>query len=427
MVVYTSHYEPGRSFEETRSGLFDVRVAGDWLPRHVAQRLHIVCATARNLWLALRVGLSCRRHDAFVVDQLSACVPLLRLLCPRARVLFYCHHPDLLLATRGGLRELYRAPFDAAEEATTAMADAIVVNSRYTLAVFERTFRCIGRARAWRPGVLYPCISVEHNPALPPAPAAGDSGVTFLSINRFERKKGLALAVEALALAREALPGASLKLVMAGGYDERVAENVEHLRELQELVGERGLGDAVSFVCSFSDAQKVELMRAARAVVYTPVNEHFGIVPVEAGAAARAVIACNSGGPLESVVDGRTGFLCEPTPEAFAEAMARLAEPEGGAGAALAAKMGSAARAHVVDKFSREAFSTQLDGTVRALVADPPRRYVSWLTLATFTLLLLSASLLCVALLARAAGLLDDPVASAEAERAARIAAALRE
>ena len=40
------------------------------------------------------------------------------------------------------------------------------------------------------------------------------------------------------------------------------------------------------------------------------------VIPVlEAMAAGKPVIACNSGGPVESIVDGITGILCEPTPE----------------------------------------------------------------------------------------------------------------
>ena len=77
-------------------------------------------------------------------------------------------------------------------------------------------------------------------------------------------------------------------------------------------------------VASFSDAQRAALLAAATAVVYTPSEEHFGIVTLEAMAASRPVIACNSGGPIESVVHGRTGFLCHATPPAFAEAMGRL-------------------------------------------------------------------------------------------------------
>lgn len=80
----------------------------------------------------------------------------------------------------------------------------------------------------------------------------------------------------------------------------------------------------VRLVASFSDAQRGGLLAAACGVLYTPAGEHFGIVPLEAMAARRPVIAANSGGPLESVAHGRTGFLCEPDPAAFAAAMARL-------------------------------------------------------------------------------------------------------
>lgn len=81
----------------------------------------------------------------------------------------------------------------------------------------------------------------------------------------------------------------------------------------------------VRLVASFSDAQRSALLAAAACVLYTPENEHFGIVPLEAMAAGRPVVACDSGGPKETVVDGTTGFLCPPEPAAFAAAMARLA------------------------------------------------------------------------------------------------------
>ena len=81
----------------------------------------------------------------------------------------------------------------------------------------------------------------------------------------------------------------------------------------------------VILVQSFTDAERSALLAAACAVVYTPTNEHFGIVPLEAMAAGRPVLACNSGGPKETVLHGRTGFLAEPQPKAFAAAMAQLA------------------------------------------------------------------------------------------------------
>ncbi|KAI9871157.1 MAG: hypothetical protein M1830_003254, partial [Pleopsidium flavum] len=51
------------------------------------------------------------------------------------------------------------------------------------------------------------------------------------------------------------------------------------------------------------------LLNAARLLIYTPSQEHFGIVPLEAMLAGVPVLAANSGGPLETVVDGKTGWL----------------------------------------------------------------------------------------------------------------------
>lgn len=47
-----------------------------------------------------------------------------------------------------------------------------------------------------------------------------------------------------------------------------------------------------------ADEEKVSLLRNSRAVLYTPHNEHFGIVPVEAMYLGTPVIAVNSGGPF---------------------------------------------------------------------------------------------------------------------------------
>lgn len=48
-------------------------------------------------------------------------------------------------------------------------------------------------------------------------------------------------------------------------------------------------------------------------------------------AAQRPVVACASGGPLESIVSGVTGFLVQPTAGAFADAAARLLDDPAGA------------------------------------------------------------------------------------------------
>ena len=101
-------------------------------------------------------------------------------------------------------------------------------------------------------------------------------------------------------------------LVIAGGYDDRLAENVEHHDELVNLASQLDISDKVVFLRSISNAQRVMLLTNTDVLLYTPENEHFGIVPVEAMHLGCIVIACNSGGPLESIEDGKTGFLRAP-------------------------------------------------------------------------------------------------------------------
>merc|ERR1712083_519190 len=82
-----------------------------------------------------------------------------------------------------------------------------------------------------------------------------------------------------------------------------------------------GISSQVIFHQSPKDKIKVELLRTSDCLLYTPSGEHFGIVPIEAMYNELPVIAVNDGGPLETVVDGKTGFLRKPDPKEFAEAM----------------------------------------------------------------------------------------------------------
>lgn len=168
-----------------------------------------------------------------------------------------------------------------------------------------------------------------------------------------------------------------------GGYDKRVAENVEHLRELQDLATALGLThttfmpnrDAenlllsrdtkIAFVPSFTDSQRTFFLAHASALLYTPSNEHFGIVPLEAMYARVPVIAVDSGGPRETVADGSSGFLCPGEPEAFGRALIALLADE-----PRRALMGLHGRAVVEKRFTLAAFTDALEARIRALVAQ---------------------------------------------------------
>ena len=58
----------------------------------------------------------------------------------------------------------------------------------------------------------------------------------------------------------------------------------------------------VIFRTSISSAERNALLDVSTALLYTPANEHFGIVPLECMQRGTPVIAVNSGGPIETVV-----------------------------------------------------------------------------------------------------------------------------
>jgi alpha-1,3/alpha-1,6-mannosyltransferase len=196
-----------------------------------------------------------------------------------------------------------------------------------------------------------------------------------LSINRFERKKNIELAIESFKCLEQESVFKELRLVIAGGYDERVRENVEYLQELIKLCDEMDLKHAVLseidciasdvqvvFIPSFSENQRNFLLKSSSCLLYTPSNEHFGIVPLEAMYSRLPVVAVNSGdylilivgGPLESIIDRYTGYVCNPDKESFAKCLSILLNKSN-------KKMGDAARKHVESKFSVNVFTENLE------------------------------------------------------------------
>jgi alpha-1,3/alpha-1,6-mannosyltransferase len=199
--MYTAYYDPERCFDETRSGQFAVITAGNWFPRHVLGRFIALCAIIRctlaALYLAMRVWSgNIPDYDVIIVDQVAAVVPLLKMLLPGMRVLFYCHFPDLLLSQRASvIKSLYRMPLDYVEQSSTGTADLILVNSNFTAGVFGQTFKRLTK-QGVQPAVLYPAVAIPPEGEVQEASKVwkkelsdeiaqfiGDKPV-FLSINR---------------------------------------------------------------------------------------------------------------------------------------------------------------------------------------------------------------------------------------------------
>ncbi|KAK1305820.1 hypothetical protein QJS10_CPA10g01073 [Acorus calamus] len=390
--VFTAHHDRNRCFEETISGiyfpnlvianpifvhkLYITKVFFRFLFRWISSdRIRFILAPSRVPPLPCRLRVppvplcrsprppfvaplrrrSCRsglrRGSSLEIAEVIQVWMVYHIL---HKVMFYCHFPDLLLARHSTmLRRLYRMPIDMVEEKTTGMADLILVNSRFTASTFAETFRHL-HSRGIEPAVLYPAVNVEQ------FDGPCTYKMNFLSINRFERKKNIQLAISAFAMLQSDGGGmkdlAEVSLTVVGGYDKRLTENVQYLEELKSLAEQEGVSDQVKFITSCSTAERNTLLSECMCVLYTPKDEHFGIVPLEAMAARKPVIACNSGGPVETIKHEKTGFLCNPTPHEFCQAMLKLvSDPQ------RAERMGSEARRHVKETFSTDIFGERLN------------------------------------------------------------------
>jgi D-inositol-3-phosphate glycosyltransferase len=153
-----------------------------------------------------------------------------------------------------------------------------------------------------------------------------DRPLRLLSLGRLVERKDVATVIEALALLAEqghALP----ELLIAGGPPVDELDRDPEVRRLRDLADRAGVGAQVRFLGAVAHDEVPEILRSVDVVACTPWYEPFGIVPLEAAACERPVIASAVGGMLDTVVHERTGLLVPPRdPGAVAGALLRLSD-----------------------------------------------------------------------------------------------------
>ena len=158
---------------------------------------------------------------------------------------------------------------------------------------------------------------IDSTPLYPPPHYAGRYhsgafGDYVLYAGRLESLKRCDMLVEAFRYV-----DAPARLVLAGKGPQ--LENLK--RQVQRL----GLEDRVTFAGFVPEDDLLELYAGAFGVLYTPVDEDYGYVTVEAFLSGKPVVTCSdSGGTLEFVEDGVSGLVVEPEPEAIGMAVNRL-------------------------------------------------------------------------------------------------------
>lgn len=215
---------------------------------------HIIFATLRAIYLSLIVVLKRYNFDVIFCDQISVYVLIIKLFTS-SKIVFYCHHPDKVLTTNHNLinrmylliYNSYRIPFDLFEEFTTKLSDILLTNSEYSKSVIRKSFKCF-MSQNDPVMVLYPSLNTSFlDKIIKENKQKGikrdDEYITFFSINRYERKKNIKMAIlgfiEVINRMNENNHKHKIKLVIAGGYDHLLLENIEHYKELIQLLKDK--------------------------------------------------------------------------------------------------------------------------------------------------------------------------------------------
>ena len=83
----------------------------------------------------------------------------------------------------------------------------------------------------------------------------------FLSLNRFESRKNINLALQAYANSGEFFISRGVKLIIAGGLDQRSHDSSSTYEKLQISASLAGFGDYVELKANIGEEEKAQLIR----------------------------------------------------------------------------------------------------------------------------------------------------------------------
>jgi len=167
--------------------------------------------------------------------------------------------------------------------------------------------------------------------------------------------KGVIYSVRAMKRIVQKYPGARLIVTDTEDIVDWIRELKGYKREVLSLVKELGLEDNI-ITQPFPYRELPWVYNSCDVVIYPTIGEEpFGLVPVEAMACGKPTVVTRSGGLVESVVDGETGFIIDKEDEAaLADRIVRLLDDEH-----LASSMGRRGRERAVSVFSRERMAAE--------------------------------------------------------------------
>lgn len=166
--------------------------------------------------------------------------------------------------------------------------------------------------------------------------------------------KGVIYSVQAMEIICKVFPDALLIVTDTENIVDWIRELKGYKEEVLQMIAQRGLEKNI-VTQPFPYLELPWVYNYSDVVIYPTIGEEpFGLVPVEGMSCAVPVVVTRSGGLVESVVDGETGFIIEKRdPQALADRIIRLLKDK-----ELAARLGRQGRQRVLKTFNRERMAT---------------------------------------------------------------------
>jgi len=317
ITIYTTNYKPDETFPEFRN--YDIKVIGN---------LPIKGYLLRGLTFTLTnflTKLPMEKHDALVVST-AGVAEMINYRNHDKPVIGYCHTPlkaarDPVLYQQnleekgflmGQVYQLAVKIYKMLEKPAWKYFDHVQFNSQHV------------RERATKPGLIEKDkTSVNHPGTDTKDKMPGNYDHYFFLPGRFVEYKNHDIAIEAFKKFQNWNADQNFKLVIAGSLQD---EKQEYYSKIKRKTHKN---PDIEVKTNVPGKEWEQLYRNCYSVLFPSKNEDWGIIPIEAQAYGKPVIAVDKGGPKESIKDEMTGLLVNPEPNAFAEAMNRIVkEPE---------------------------------------------------------------------------------------------------
>lgn len=274
-------------------------------------------------------------------------------------VVWYCHTPNReafdLYHWRMAKRAPYeRIPYWLAIQAFKAIEYSIVPKIEYVIANSKNTQERLIKYLGKKSEVVYPVFEKSRFECL-------DYKKYFFYPSRIVPEKRFEYAIRAFKKFKQRISCKGWKFVIAGFLSER-PEHQAYYHYLRSLVDED-----IKILINVSEQKMRELYGNAYCILFTPIDEDFGMVPLEGFMAQKPCIAVKEGGPKEIITNGKNGFLISSIDE-MAEKMQYLVENPN-----INEKMGREGWKKIGKEFSERKFFSKLRKIFRQILMQKIR------------------------------------------------------